>query len=91
MTRYSFNPYHKYGKAFSPISYKELIIEQQRRISELTAAIQQAEQYLEANPGLEPILYRLNSMTRELATVRASLTKSERGLAELLEKMKEGK
>lgn len=89
MTRHSFNPYHKLHSNLSPQSYKDLIINQQRRISEITAAIQQAENYLITHPGCEPVTWRLGAMRKDLSKAYIDLKRSERSLAELLERMKE--
>jgi len=91
MTRFSFNPFHKLNSNISNHSWKELILAQQRRINEITAAIQQAESYLEKNPDSKPVTWRLRTLRKDYSKVCKDLAKSERSLAELLERMEKGR
>lgn len=91
MTRFSFNPYQKYGKALSPQSFRELIIEQQRRIKEITTAIIQAKQYLTEHPDSKPVLFRLKALKKEKVRVHHKLTVARGRLEELLKRIRESK
>ena len=83
------NPYvgKTKGYPFSPESIRELITAQKRCISEFIAAIQQAEQYLEAHPGHKPTLFRLNSMARDKAIACSRLRKLEHNLELLVKRL----
>ena len=85
----STNPYVDKGK-YSPVSLKEQIKEQQRVINSLETAIKQAQGYLNSHPNCQPVAYRLDTMRKDKVKACSELSRLERALAVLLEKLGKG-
>lgn len=90
MTRFSFNPYHKLGFNLSPQSFRELIIEKQRRINEISNSILKAEYYLSNNPDSKPTIFRLANLKKDRIAVSYELVRAQHRLAEILKRMQKG-
>jgi hypothetical protein len=83
------NPYNVYGKKLAPETLRELIIEKQRRINELTTAIQLAESYLMENLDSKPVTYRLGNMKKDLSRAYIERDRAECRLVVLRERIRE--